>query len=456
MKEEYDIVIVGAGIGGSITAITASKNDMNVCIIDRNIKENIGNKVCGDLVDSSFFDYLHIKIGLNHPNGEELNQEIRELKIFAPDKHTLIQFGLKQYMLDRHKFGQRLVKKAMDSGATILDGLQVEEPIINENTVIGVVAKDRSTNKKKEIYGKIIIDASGAIPVLRDKVILKNSFLERNINKKDMAIAYREVRTLKKKMSDDKSAKVYLSNKIVPSGYIWVFPDGDNKVNIGLGVKRSIEKPQLKSRLKEYFINNSLFNDSHIIKEGGGALPTRRPLNSLVANGFMCVGDAGCQIHPILGGGIGPSMKGGYLAAITAIDAIKKDDVTQEMLWVYNQDYMNEYGASQTALDLFRIFIQSCNDDDLNFMLKYLVTEESINKINEGEKAHFTIIDKIKILLRGVHKLRLINNLRLILKNMQDINELCRNYPSPLKFETWERQLIEIYKSTYDIVGEKK
>ena len=153
-------------------------------------------------------------------------------------------------MLDRHEFGQRLVREAIDEGAILFDGLQVREPIIKENTVIGVIVKDRFTHEQREIYGKVIIDASGAIPVLRDKVILKNSFLERNISKGDMAIAHREVRTLKDEMVDNKFAKICLSNKIVPSGYVWYFPDGDYKINVGLGVKRSFEKPQLKCSIR--------------------------------------------------------------------------------------------------------------------------------------------------------------------------------------------------------------
>lgn len=455
MKEVFDVVIVGSGTGGSVAAITAAKKGISICVIDGKIKEKIGDKVCGDIIDASYFDWLHKQIGIDHPKGEELNQKLKGLKIVAPDNQTSIQIGQEQYMLDRHEFGQRLVREAIDKGATLFDGLHVREPIIKENTVIGVITKDRFTHEKREIYGKVIIDASGVIPAIRDKVILKNSFLERNISKGDMAIAYREVRILKEEMSDNKFAKIYLSNKIVPSGYVWYFPDGDHKVNVGLGVKRSFDKPQLKRRFENHILADPLFKDSHIVKKGGGVLPTRRPLCSLVANGFMCVGDAGCQVNPIHGGGIGPSMKGGYLAATTAIEAITEGNITQETLWSYNHKYMDVYGASQTALDLFRIFFQSSTDDDLTFGLKYLVTEESVRKINRGEKVRLTAIEKTEILFRGIGKLRLLNNFRSIMKNMQEIKELCKNYPQPSEFEAWEIELNMIYDDTYQIVKKK-
>jgi digeranylgeranylglycerophospholipid reductase len=456
MKEVFDIVIVGAGTGGSIAAITAAKKKIKVCLIDGKNKEKIGDKVCGDIIDVSYFDWLNKIIGLSHPKGEELNTKLNGLKIVAPDNKTSIQIGQEQYMLDRHKFGQRLIQEAIDKGVTLFDGLFIKEPIIKDNTVIGVIAEGTSLHEKREIYGKIIIDASGAIPALRDKVILKNSFLERNISKEDMAIAYREVRNLKTEMSDKKFAYIYFSNKIVPSGYIWYFPDGDHKVNVGLGVKRSFDNPQLKQRFENHILKNPLLEDSQIVKKGGGVLPTRKPLCSLVANGFMCVGDAGCQINPIHGGGIGPSMIGGYLAAVTAIEAINKENVSQEILWNYNQKYMDAYGASQTALDIFRIFFQSCSDDDLNFGIKYLVTEESVRKINKGEKIRLTTVEKTKILIRGFFKLRLLNNFRLILKNMQEIKELSNAYPQPSEFEIWKGKINQVYNNTYKILKEKK
>ena len=49
-------------------------------------------------------------------------------------------------MINRHMFGQRLVTKATDVGATLLDGLRVIEPIIKDTFVTGVITKDHYTN----------------------------------------------------------------------------------------------------------------------------------------------------------------------------------------------------------------------------------------------------------------------------------------------------------------------
>ena len=130
------------------------------------------------------------------------------------------------------------------------------------------------------------------------------------------------MRLLKEPLSHDKDALIFLSNEIVPGGYIWYFPDGDKTINVGIGVKRSYKNPQLKHRFNAYILPNPIFEGSQLIRQGSGVVPTRKPLNSMVSGGFMCVGDSACQIHPVLGGGIGPSTMGGYLAGKIAVQAI--------------------------------------------------------------------------------------------------------------------------------------
>jgi len=69
-------------------------------------------------------------------------------------------------MVNRRAFGQRLLKEAMDSGASLLDSTQALEPIIEGGFVKGVVIKDLRTNLKMEIKERVTIDASGYAAVL--------------------------------------------------------------------------------------------------------------------------------------------------------------------------------------------------------------------------------------------------------------------------------------------------
>ncbi len=68
-----------------------------------------------------------------------------------------------------------------------------------------------------------------------------------------------------------------------------------------------------------------------IIHVGGGIVPTRRPLPSLVANGFLAAGDAAVTVNPVHGGGIGPpALLSAELASKTVIEAFEKSDFRRE------------------------------------------------------------------------------------------------------------------------------
>ena len=71
-------------------------------------------------------------------------------------------------------------------------------------------------------------------------------------------------------------------------------------------------------------------------------MPTRRPLDSLVGNGIVVIGDASCQVNPIHGGGMGPSMVGGKIAGEVIAGALEKGEPSLERLRMVNVRYMRD------------------------------------------------------------------------------------------------------------------
>ena len=60
IEKSFDVIIVGAGTGGTTAARFTAKKGLNVCLIDRKKKEDIGDKICGDAVGNEIFDMLKI------------------------------------------------------------------------------------------------------------------------------------------------------------------------------------------------------------------------------------------------------------------------------------------------------------------------------------------------------------------------------------------------------------
>ncbi len=439
--EKFDVVIVGAGTAGCMAAKTAADKGLEVCIIERKKLPEIGRKICGDAIGKHHFDEL----GLMPPSGEELERKILGVKIYSPNREvsfTVVGEGLHGYMINRHLFGQRLLKMALDSGSTLLESTHALEPIIEKGSVIGVLAKNLTSGEKLKILGNITIDASGYNAALRSKLPPEMG-IDQKIDKSEVEACYREIRELKDRIDDLDFCQIYLNQRVAPGGYVWVFPKKDKHVNVGLGVAMKGKFPNPKQRLYANVLNWKIFEDSNVIDGGAWFVPTRRPLYSMVGNGIMVVGDAACQVNPIHGGGIGPSMTGGKLAAETAVLAHEKGSFSLETLWTYNVQYMRGYGVKQAGLDIFRILLQYCSDEDLNYGMKYkLITKEDLLRASLGEEARFNITDVTMRIFRGLRRFGFLMKLRETSNMMKRIRELYRSYPeNPKEFEKWKMKV---------------
>jgi digeranylgeranylglycerophospholipid reductase len=453
--KKYDVIVVGAGTAGSMTAKNVAKAGLNVCLIDRTKKEDIGEKVCGDAVGKHHFDEL----SLDYPKGDELESRIEGIKICSPDLQstfTVKSERLYGFILNRRLFGQRLVNDAVDAGAILLELTMAIEPILKDGFVTGITAKNMKTGSKTQLESKVVVDASGFMAILR-KSLPPEIGIDLTVDNEDVEACYREIRKLHRTDYDSKFCEIYLDQKQSPSGYHWIFPEGKNTINTGLGMAMVKGFPNPKTQFYQKILPNSTFKDSTVIKGGSWYVPTRRPLDCMTGNGIVVVGDSACQVNPIHGGGIGPSIIGGNLAGKTIAEAIEKEDVSREGLWHYNVEYMKVYGAKQAGLDIFRLFLlKSISNDDINYGMKYnLITEEDLFKVSIGEDLHLNVTEKTRRAFRGLRKLTMLRQLRDAASLLKKMKIMYRNYPSPEGFEEWRKEAKEIMKDAHKRLSRK-
>lgn len=436
---------MGAGTAGTTVAADAARKGLQVCLVDLKPTALIGLKVCGDAIGKHHFDALKI----SYPSGEEFEREMRGIAVFSPDQKAVCRVqgkGVSGFVVNRHKFGQRLLKEALDSGVTLLDETRVINPLIRDGCVVGVETERTSTQNKIEIPAAITVDASGYSGVIRSR--LPSSFgIESTVENRDLIAAYREIRSGTTWSSD--LGEIYLTQHIARGGYYWIFDKGNGKVNVGLGVQMTGGHPDPRQQLYKYVLSKKTLKDSKLEQSGGGIVPTRRPLDCLVSNGVMILGDAACLVNPMHGGGIGPSMLSGKLAAETAVKALEKRDVSKESLWQYNIKYMQSYGAKQGSLQIFRLLLQNLSDDELNFGLNHnLVKEEDVLRIGLTGELDLNITEKVERALKSVSHLGLLIKLQKTAKKMRNVKDLYQKYPSsPNRLDRWKHILNSIYKS---------
>jgi len=443
--EKYDVIVVGAGTAGCLAAKTVAEKGLKVALIEKKPQSEIGEKICGDALGEHHLKFL----GLEKPQGGELDANIDGIKIFSPDENTVFTIADKDFVgfiLNRHLFGQWLLKKATDKGATLMDNMNFRNPIIEKGAVTGLSAKNMKTGKVNDMHAKVVVDATGYFGMVR-KQLPAELGIDHDIANEDVEACYREIRQLKQETKDTRFCEIYLNQQASPGGYVWIFPKGGARVNVGIGTcMRKTGYPNPKEQLYKTALNKPIFDGSTVVTGGSWFDPVRRPIDNMVSNGVMLVGDAASLVNPIHGGGIGPSMLSGYFAGQQIVDALSKGEPTKEALWGYNKRYIDTYGKKQGTLDIFKMFLLSCSDDDLNYgMNQKLMTEDDVLKAGMGDDFKLNITETAKRVFRGIRKVGFLNKLHLTVTMMRGLSAHYNTYPTtPEGFETWRDQTVKL------------
>ena len=442
--EKYDVIVVGAGTAGCLAAKTIAESGLKVCIVEKKPRDQIGEKICGDALGEHHLKFL----GLEKPTGGELEAKIDGIKIYSPDENTVFTIADKDfvgYLLNRRLFGQWLLNKATAKGAVLEDNMNFRSPIIEKGAVAGIAAKNMKTGKVAEMRSKVVVDATGYFGMVR-KQLPAEMGIDRDIANEDVEACYREIRQLKQETENTRFCEIYLNQKASPGGYIWIFPKGGARVNVGIGTCMRKNYPNPKQQLYDTAFKKPIFDGSVVLNGGSWFDPVRRPLDNMVSNGVVLTGDAASLVNPIHGGGIGPSMLSGYLAGQQIVEALNTGEPTKEALWGYNKKYIDTYGKKQGTLDIFKMFLLSCSDADLNYgMNEKLMTEDDVLKAGMGDDFHLNITETAKRVFRGIRRVGFLNKLRLTVTMMRGLSAHYNTYPSsPQNFEPWRQQTIKL------------
>jgi geranylgeranyl reductase family protein len=445
----YDLIVVGAGPGGAHLAHEAATLDLQVLLLERLPRDRVGDKVCGEGIALH-----HLKnAGIPYPEGKELGTLINGIDIYPPSMENYVTVSQRiegeicdGWTIDRLHFGQRLLGRAEDAGAKVIDHAHVMKPLIEKGVVVGVQYKDTTTDKLVKQKAKVTIDASGMSASLRRRV--KNPLIENKIALHDQAVCYREVLELKQPPEHQDRCIIIMDDRYSPGGYIWIFPRGGTIANVGLGTQGG-KGHRPKVLYKKFIASKPMFKGAKVLNGGGGAAPIRRPLWSYVADGIVFIGDSGCHVNPIHGGGIGSAIEAAHVVAPILKTAIESGDVTTTGLWPFNVEYnRHHYGQKIASLDLMRRLLQEVGNKEFEFVINNrIITTEDLLRANAGEGIQLSATDKAGRFIRGLRKLGLLRRIQKISKAMGEMLRLYQDFPnSPENFETWRAEVVKIYQ----------
>ena len=104
----YDVIVVGAGPAGSVTARTVALAGYDVLILEKN--ETCRSPCAG---------YISKTINFDVPDESVLQSDIKQMRTYFPD-NSYHDFSLNGYVVDRPSFDMGLLSKATESGAKVM------------------------------------------------------------------------------------------------------------------------------------------------------------------------------------------------------------------------------------------------------------------------------------------------------------------------------------------------
>lgn len=469
-KYDYDIIVAGGGLSGLIVATSAafySNRSLNIVVIDRNSYSDLGKKtmngwICGDAVGKNSVDYMTNRIGISW-SSPEIEHPVKGVIAYSPNHETGISFDGDGYILNRRVLPQRQLNDALKMGIKVIDNIALRSLLADNKYIIGVEGENLKTREVFKKTAKLTIDCTGVTSVLRNNLPI-NSYIQKKINRDDLESTGRYIYNFKpvdqdKTYFDPDYCIIHLDQLLAPGGYAWVFPKGENKVNIGLGVQQKAfnlynkkfgTNKNLKNLIDEYVKINPIISEPVLSAGhedegntwGTWQVSVRRQNDCLVGNGYMLVGDSAWMPKPLDAGGIGPAIIAATIAGKDAVEAIEASDVSEKTLWKYNKDFINDYGYKTAGLEVFRRLLQTLTNDQIDYGMKYFLSKFDIEKITGGEHPEFGKLDKLGMLIRGALNKTLAEDLKFTSQLNKLLVEHYFEYPNfPDKFPEWKNKL---------------
>ena len=311
----WDVVIVGAGPAGSITAVHLADAGLQVLLLDKDHFPR--EKICGDGLLADAVKCIDA-VGL----GERVRRHghvMHQVNIFSPAGIEIRLDGLfitiKRYVLDA-----MIAQRAVDAGAVFARG-KVNQIIEKPDATVSLSADGISP----EINARIAIVATGA-----NLTILKK--MDRCSVPKPTAVAIRcYVRS-----SAGPDTLVVSCNKGIVPGYGWIFPLGNNEYNIGCG---ALIEHLLRDRMNIRKMFRNFLDHFPVVRKLMQHGSTTQPLRGAVIRSdfigaspftrgpLIMVGETIGTTLPVTFEGIGKAMESGELAAEFVIKALGSGDL---------------------------------------------------------------------------------------------------------------------------------
>ena len=325
-NQEVDVIVIGAGPAGSVTAGEIAKRDFNVLLIEKDDFPGQTN-VCAGGIEKWVVDDFEL--------GGIVEKEISRSKYHFP-------WGVEEYDADaatvkREVFDNLLASKAEGAGAQLLTNT-VACDVIRVNGCLRVGIKEKEKGREKGVKTKLVVFADGPNTLARKFGI--------GFEIRPDTVAESSIFEIEREHNPLDGYDYFFSPDISPWGYGWIFPKR-NTLNIGVWCLYSKLQRNIYDYLKDFLSHlGTSIKEKRIVRFTSALIPLV-PAREIHGERMLVVGDAAGMVDSFYGGGISFAIQGGKIAGKVASDALEEKNFSTDFLaayqkeWERTEDYMS-------------------------------------------------------------------------------------------------------------------
>jgi len=374
-----DVVVVGAGPGGSAAAITLALRGWHVLLIDK--ARFPRDKVCGDFISPRSLRVLDA-LGCRSSIEEACPNRLESASLYLngeqitageiPHVEDLPDYG---YTLPRYRFDEIIFRRAQAVGVDTAESCHVKDLTIDAD---GATVHALRNKIPCSIRGRLVIAADGAHSAVGRAIGMDHR------DSKSIIVALRAYYDGVDGMPSQ--AQIFFDESFFP-GYAWIFPLGGGRANVGLGMVMDVyERYQINLRER---LTNWIEQDPFARARLGGAkidgpivgwpLNTYRPVGSNYAERVLFIGDAAGFVDPINGEGIHTALESARIAAEVADEALRVGDLTAPFLSRYERRWRAAFDLDMRTADLIVTIIKNRSLTGIWLLILKMIGEKALH-----------------------------------------------------------------------------
>lgn len=390
------IVIAGGGVGGLCLAglLNATNHDVTVYESAKSLQEMRYD--WHDNVSPKAFEDLNIPIPEDSPPKYSCYfiSPFNKGKIFIKQPEVAIDLSMERRPLNKILFDRIASEK-------VVFGASVTKALVDSDKVIGCEVTTAQGTEK--VLCDLLVDCCGVNSSVRESLPQTLGIMNK-VPKSDVFYTFRAFISKVDDANFEPDNKVYMKH-LGENGISWCYNNNHDphSLDVLVGRTEELSKDTLKRAMDDIKADNPLLGEK--VLRGGGIyrIPVRRPLDKLVANGYVLLGDSGCMTVPMIGSGVASSL---YAAKILADVITSNNSCEISNLWQYQHQVYKKFGAYHCGVDYMKRWMLSIPCDTVNWLFTSgILTDKDLLGSSSGEMINLSLKDMLQKLVIGIKKL---------------------------------------------------